>query len=155
MLQDKPSMVLPHHPDLATGTRGMWAIGFWRPTEAQIQSVGEWNSLMGLMGVFLKPMAKDLPSPQDFVDPTWDLAERDLVIQYLRRGRALEHYKGYSNCRFKCGIKDSDMGDADLTDGTFVWPEGFAHYLQVHNVRPDERFIDHVLKKIAGLKTRK
>jgi hypothetical protein len=44
-----------------------------------------------------------------------------------------------------CGIADSSMGSRDLTDGTWVWPQGLAHYVEVHNVMLPQEFIDHVL----------
>jgi hypothetical protein len=95
------------------------------------------------------PGLPSLSSPQDFVDPSWDPAERDMVIVYLRKGRVLDRYMGYSTCRFKCGIDNADMGDADLTDGTFVWPEGFSHYLEKHSVRPGQDFVNHVLCRMG------
>ena len=33
-------------------------------------------------------------------------------------------------------------GDSELTDGVFVWPEGLAHYVAVHDVRLPEEFIE-------------
>ncbi len=31
------------------------------------------------------------------------------------------------------------MGDSDLTDGTWLWPQGLVHYVEVHGVAlPDE-----------------
>jgi len=41
-----------------------------------------------------------------------------------------------------------DMGRGELTDGVYVWPEGLAHYLEKHNVRLPQEFVDHVLKSI-------
>ena len=38
------------------------------------------------------------------------------------------------------------MGTKCLTlDGTWVWPEGFAHSIEAHSVRPPQEFIDHLL----------
>ena len=37
-----------------------------------------------------------------------------------------------------------DIGTEDLTDGTFLFPEGLAHYVRVHSVRPDQRFLEHM-----------
>jgi hypothetical protein len=39
------------------------------------------------------------------------------------------------------------MGSHDLTDGVFVWPEGYAHYIEKHDVKPPREFIEHVLAK--------
>ena len=109
-------MILPHHPD-----RPEWpglAIGYWRvndPLERRYAT---------------RP---DVPfRPQDFVDPSWDATERDLVIAYLERGRVKDSWRGSSSCRI-CGCRN---GSTCLTDGTYTWPQGFAHYLRQHQVRP-------------------
>jgi hypothetical protein len=33
------------------------------------------------------------------------------------------------------------MGSRDLSDGTWVWPEGLAHYVERHNVVLPEAFV--------------
>lgn len=40
-----------------------------------------------------------------------------------------------------------DMGRGELTDGVYMWPEGLAHYLEKHNVRLPQEFVEHVLKQ--------
>ncbi len=50
-------------------------------------------------------------------------------------------YLGLSYCRFDCGQRG--LGSADLTDGTWVWPEGLWHYVDVHSVRLPDEFIQH------------
>jgi hypothetical protein len=30
----------------------------------------------------------------------------------------------------------------------WVWPDGFAHYLQLHAVKPPQEFVDHVLREM-------
>ena len=37
------------------------------------------------------------------------------------------------------------MGSWDLTDGTWVWPQGLSHYVEVHGVVLPEEFVSHVL----------
>ncbi len=61
------------------------------------------------------------------------------VVSYLRGGHVLNAYCGWSNCRFRCGVPDHEMGDSDLTDGTWLWRPGLVHYVEVHGVAlPDE-----------------
>ena len=48
------------------------------------------------------------------------------VAAYLRGGHVLNVYRGYSSCRFRCGVASELMGHADLTDGTWLWPEGLV-----------------------------
>jgi hypothetical protein len=47
---------------------------------------------------------------------------------------------GYSDCRF-CGCNN---GDSDLSDGDYLWPSGFAHYLEAHDVKPPKVFLEHI-----------
>jgi hypothetical protein len=40
-----------------------------------------------------------------------------------------------------CGQR---LGNLELTDGVFIWPEGLDHYLLDHGVRLPQWFVDHV-----------
>ena len=88
-------------------------------------------------------------SPRDAVDLDWDLSERAAVIVYLRHAPRGMAYCGSSWCRFGCyrGEMHGDMGSADMTDGTYTWPEGYIHYIERHGVRPPDAFVQHVLSK--------
>ena len=87
------------------------------------------------------------PDPHDFVDRDWPHERRDLVVAHLVRGRTLEQYRGLSQCRF-C---DLHLGSKELTDGTYCWPEGLAHYLSAHDVRLPEEFVRHVESSAGSL----
>lgn len=87
------------------------------------------------------------PRPEDFVDNNWDSEERDLVVSYLKTGLIARAYMGYSRCRV-CG---KENGDLELSDGVFVWPDGLAHYVEMHDVRPPTRFVQHVLDMMDGI----
>lgn len=100
-----------------------------------------------LIGYWDGERARGWPSPRRFVDDTWDADERDLVAEYLRRGFVARSFMGLSPCRF-C---ERPNGALELTDRTFVWPEGLAHYVADHAVRPPQQFIDHVLASIGEL----
>ena len=80
------------------------------------------------------------PDARWFVDRSWPSETRELVADYLRRGRTLKQYRGLSPCRF-CGRHN---GSKELTDGTYCWPEGLAHYLIQHDVRLPSEFVAHV-----------
>lgn len=86
----------------------------------------------------------DLPDPRASVDPSWDPAERALVVAYLRAAPRLEQWRGYSWCRI-CDL--STNGTGCLGDDTYNWPEGFAHYVEAHGVRPPAGFVAHVLSR--------
>ena len=86
----------------------------------------------------------DLPHPRDFIDASWDAEERDRVIAYLYSAYILRGWLGPSSCRLGCPLFTEDMGNKDLTDGTWHFPEGYAHYLRHHGLKPDEAFLEHV-----------
>lgn len=97
----------------------MIKIGFWRATP---------NA------------AEELPWPTESYDVRWDDRERLLVARYLDCGQEHAAYKGWSTCRI-CG---KGNGSRDLTDGMYLWPEGFSHYVRDHKVKPPQDFIDRV-----------
>ena len=79
---------------------------------------------------------------------------RARLADYLDTG--MEHAKawGYSWCRIGCQIDSALMGSKDLSDGTWVWPEGLSHYVREHHTLLPEEFIQDALSKttpvIAG-----
>ena len=97
-----------------------------------------------------EPRTFQFPDPQDAVDPNWDPTERAAVIAYLRAGRPDIALCGHSWCRFNCGIPKWDMGAWDLTDDVYTWPEGFVHYLEKHDVKPPEEFLEHVRRQLQN-----
>jgi len=80
------------------------------------------------------------PDPVEFVDGSWDEEVRRRVATHLETGTLVNQYRGISWCRF-C---EKDNGSAELTDGTYCWPEGLAHYVRNHGVRLPVRFVQHV-----------
>lgn len=82
--------------------------------------------------------------PAALVDPAWECDRREKIVRYLRDAPQQAGYMGWSYCRFKCGVPDSRMGDSDLSDGTYYWPQGLFHYVEQHNVRLPSDFIDHM-----------
>ncbi len=126
----KVPMILEKHPDRPQS--GLKAIGYWS------QGDGDASTL--------------LPSPKHHVDASWDPLERETVSFYLRGGlsniRVFAKWMGYSWCRFDCDTSDYNMYSACLTDKVYAWPEGFVHYIERHDVRPPQEFVDHVLTRV-------
>ena len=87
------------------------------------------------------------PNPETMVDDQWDPFERQLVESYLAGGVIVQSFMGLSQCRM-CG---RDNGALELTDGTYVWPDGLGHYISDHGVRLPDRFVDHALRRIETL----
>lgn len=98
------------------------AIGYWKSTS---------SSLCRTPGL--------LPNPALLVKPKRNFEESlDHVLGYLANGSELLHWRGFSHCRI-CEVSDQTMGSRCLTDGTWVWPEGLAHYVATHSIDlPDE-----------------
>jgi hypothetical protein len=94
-----------------------------------------------LIGYWRSDYDLNWPQVEDFIDEDWDLRARRDTVTYLRRASVARIFWGSSTCRI-CGV---DNGSAELTDGRFIWPEGFAHYVEAHGVRPPDLFVDHVL----------
>lgn len=117
--------------------RNLIQVGFWKDTK----------SILDLTGLL-----RDLPDPRQLVDHEWMKEKRERIAQYLDAGTRINQEMGYSYCRFECGVVGSAMGTSDLTDGTYVWPEGLSHYVRVHHVRLPKKFTRHVLDNLPRLK---
>lgn len=83
----------------------------------------------------------DWPDPRGLIAPDRDEDESREVAAYLDRGTMVQVWRGWSHCRI-CG--HGQNGHADLTDGTYLWPEGLAHYVREHQVQLPRRFTDHI-----------
>lgn len=78
----------------------------------------------------------------------WSEDEREDVTDYLRHGQVTRASMGYSPCRM-CDKRDN--GCLELTDGTYVWPEGLAHCIAEHGVRLPQEFVQHVVRSQEAL----
>jgi hypothetical protein len=87
------------------------------------------------------------PRVTDFVDEHWDQTERRRVAFYLEEGFIPRVAMGISECRV-CGKAN---GSAERTDGVYLWPEGLAHYVREHGVRPPVSVIRHIISAQDGM----
>ncbi len=122
------SMILDRHPDQPGVPSNLKHIGYWA-------SSGDPEA----DAYFQKGL--ELPWPEDFIWSNWNEDVRAVVSEHLKNGKPVAQWRGSSACRFGC---DLNNGYQDLSDGTYVWPEGFAHYVEAHNVKPPQEFIRHV-----------
>lgn len=83
---------------------------------------------------------EDLPLPQELVGEMPD-SVREAVCDYLRNGKPVERFLGYSWCRYHCGAKDQEMGSREFSDGEWIWPEGLVHYVSNHGIVLPEEFV--------------
>ncbi len=95
------------------------------------------------VGFWRGPQEKDLalPDPKDLVDEEWDEGICKKVFSHVELGDIVASYRGYSRCRI-CGKPN---GSQERSDGKYIWPSGFGHYIMAHRVKPSEAFIEHVL----------
>lgn len=103
-----------------------------------------------LIGYWQSEREPLLPDPHRLVDQSWDRDERDLVVGYLRGGLAVVHMMGWSPCRM-CSWQQN--GASELTDGTYLWPEGLAHYVADHGVRLPDEFVHHAVSRFGDLES--
>lgn len=94
------------------------------------------------IGYWWNEYEPDLPNPEDFMDPIWNKVERNQVIKYLKGGKQGKRMKGSSACR----ICKKSNGSGELFDSKYTWPEGFAHYLEAHDVRVPVEFVEWVCR---------
>lgn len=91
-----------------------------------------------LIGYWQSPVDRQWPHPRHLV-AAWEPALRAQIVDYLRRGRTWRRYRGWSYCRFGCGKN----GGTEQTDGVYAWPDGLAHYVEVHSVKLPAAFVEH------------
>lgn len=83
--------------------------------------------------------------PQEVVGPLLpdedDAAVRRKVVAYLRSAPGEVVYRGYSDCRFRCGAEDEEMGHSEYRNAGWAWPEGLVHYVEHHGICLPEPFV--------------
>ena len=89
----------------------------------------------------------NLPDPAGLVDLSWDTRERELVAEVLGSAATHQPGEGCSLCRI-CGAPN---GFLDLSDGTYIWPEGLAHYGAGHSVRLEADVMADLLSRHSDL----
>ncbi|PJN23038.1 hypothetical protein [Kitasatospora sp. CB02891] len=102
------------------------------------------------VGYWWSAQAPHLPHPARMVDESWDGEERSLVGTYLSQGQLACQFMGVSRCRL-CGRVN---GNAELTDGTYLWPSGLGHYVEEHAVRLPAEFVRHAVDRLDALEAR-
>lgn len=108
-------------------------------------------SVVTVIGLWCNRAEPYWPDPKDFVDEEWNETDRAEVVRALRSGRQVRQFRGESTCRM-CGQLN---GASELTDGTYLWPDGLAHYVSEHSVRLPEQveahFVHHQLARTGVL----
>ena len=125
---------------------GYWDVGVgnWKLLTDELKAVGYWEDLNDPDKTGSFEDGYIMPHPRDAIDNDWDMSERLRVIYYLDAGHPFVEYYGGAPCRFGCPYEGDVYGCRDLTDGTWIYPENYSHYLRVHAVKPPEAFLDHI-----------
>lgn len=85
-----------------------------------------------------------LPLPELFIGDPWNEEEKKATIEHIKKGKEYATSAGFSTCR----ICKQIMGSRDYSDGLFIYPAKFEHYIEVHNLKPPKAFIDHALNRL-------
>lgn len=102
-----------------------------------------------LIGYWRNDQHPELPDPRDLIDSSWDRSDRNVVVQYFRLGTHARAFMGLSPCRI-CGALN---GAGEYTDGRFLWPEGFVHYIERHDLKPPQAVVDWALAQMEEIET--
>lgn len=97
------------------------------------------------IGYWSGPDQPFLPDPTQLQDDTWDPKQRSQVAEILASAATHQPGEGCSLCRI-CGTPN---GFLDLSNGTYVWPEGLSHYISEHAVRLPADVIAALLSNTA------
>lgn len=92
------------------------------------------------IGFWQSESEPNLPLVSKFIDSTWNHSEKLMILDYLQKGKVITTYRGWSTCR----VCEKKNGSSDLSDGVYVWPEGYYHYIAHHNVKPTEEFLNYI-----------
>jgi len=91
-----------------------------------------------LIGYWRSDREPQWPDPEQWIDEAMPEYARQLVADFLRAGQRTPWVAAWpSFCRL-CG---SGVGNGERTEGTFVWPDGLAHYVADHRVRLPAKFV--------------
>lgn len=97
------------------------------------------------IGYWYSDTESHLPDPAWFVVEDYDEEEKRKVIKYLQQSKVVARYRGSSWCRFRC--KKEVPGSTDLSDGVYIFPSGLVHYIENHNIRLPNEFLNSILDK--------
>lgn len=82
-----------------------------------------------------------LPVPYSIVSPWRGRARFLAALEREERMAKTLHAKGFSPCRICKHIN----GSIQFSSGGWVWPSGYRHYIEAHNVRPSLAFQEFIL----------
>lgn len=94
-----------------------------------------------IVGYWYSKISPEYPMPE----PDNVIEDKEIFLEKLRKLQkraAVKYYKGFSKCR----ICNCINGTIEYSVGGFTWPDGYIHYIEDHDVLPDEDFYNYVMK---------
>lgn len=108
-------------------------------THTPLKRIGDWSSDLD---------GPELIHPVLLIAPEWRSLEKDRIVQYLKKGvrtgGALHWHKFRLNYN---GTGDPNrLTSAEMSDGTYVWPEVLSIYVEQNHVRLPDEFVEHMAR---------
>lgn len=93
-----------------------------------------------IVGYWHSKLTPEYPMPEAR-ENTWEGQEDFLARLHNKESKMHQvRYRGFSTCRICSCIN----GSTEFQNSKFRWPSGLRHYIETHNVKPDQEFIDWV-----------
>lgn len=102
----------------------------------RLKAVGFWEHPDGI--------ASWTRDPRHYVDPDWPEEDREVVASYLSEGIAVWTFKSLWECQFDQCPGGWKLGESELSDGVWIWPDMLAHYVRDHAVGLPPGFLETV-----------
>lgn len=83
---------------------------------------------------------KEFPYPKENEMNIEDIKEFVKRLRIVETKTPTFSYMGHSECRI-CGMRN---GTKTYYTDLFAWPEGYAHYIEEHGVKPSAAFVLHI-----------
>lgn len=84
------------------------------------------------------------PHPKYFIDKSWDENVKKQVLAYIRTCTIVESEPVFSHD--KCLFTGEQLSNRVLSDGHFLFPENYIHYIEHHDIRPLDYFVRHCIQ---------
>jgi hypothetical protein len=94
-------------------------------------------------GYWYSKSSPEYPKPVA-IETAWEGKEEFLQkLNRKEKSASRQQFKGISTCRIcKCA-----NGSVEYSNSKFIWPEGYRHYIESHNIKPSDDFFNYVMGK--------
>ncbi len=97
-------------------------------------------------GIYPWPIPCSFPQKDVFLEK---LSKVEKMLKNLQMNEENEKYvlseRGLSLCRLCNNRNGSKEFIIDYSKGKVHWPEGYSHYVEVHEVRPSDMFLEIIM----------